>query len=115
MDEDRSGTIDFKEFLSVIEKQKSEEATQNDETSTVEAFVALGGKVCVRVLPLSTFDRRLWENGLQSSSPRFLNISLGLQADKSGVISVERLMNTIKVSCAPRTVTLVTCSRGVYA
>lgn len=44
VDEDRSGTIDFKEFLSVIEKQKLEEATQNDETSTVEAFVALGGK-----------------------------------------------------------------------
>ena len=55
VDEDRSGTIDFKEFLSVIEKQKSEEATQNDETSTVEAFVALGGQVRPRQVNLEEF------------------------------------------------------------
>lgn len=52
VDQDRSGTIDFKEFLSVIEKQKAEEATQSDETFTIEAFVALGGQVCLQGLHL---------------------------------------------------------------
>ncbi|KAK9809046.1 hypothetical protein WJX72_008371 [[Myrmecia] bisecta] len=43
VDEDRSGEIEFPEFLKVVEKQKKDAAQQNDETDTVEAFVALGG------------------------------------------------------------------------
>lgn len=58
MDEDRSGEIEFSEFLKVVEKQKLEAAAVNDDSDTVEAFVALGGNVSTQtfVLPkLSPF------------------------------------------------------------
>ena len=45
VDEDRSGAIDFKEFLTVFEKQKASAVVDVDEDITLEAFVALGGQV----------------------------------------------------------------------
>ncbi|GMH40898.1 hypothetical protein BSKO_08802 [Bryopsis sp. KO-2023] len=43
VDEDDSGVIEFPEFLRVIEKQKEALALSNDESDTIDAFVALGG------------------------------------------------------------------------
>ena len=43
MDDDNSGEIEFAEFLKVIELQKASAEKANDETDTIEAFVALGG------------------------------------------------------------------------
>ena len=43
VDDDNSGEIEFAEFLKVIENQKATAAKANDETDTIEAFVALGG------------------------------------------------------------------------
>ena len=43
VDDDNSGEIEFAEFLKVIENQKASAAKANDETDTIEAFVALGG------------------------------------------------------------------------
>eukprot|EP00316_Scyphosphaera_apsteinii_P022478 CAMPEP_0119307484 /NCGR_PEP_ID=MMETSP1333-20130426/7968_1 /TAXON_ID=418940 /ORGANISM="Scyphosphaera apsteinii, Strain RCC1455" /LENGTH=153 /DNA_ID=CAMNT_0007311037 /DNA_START=13 /DNA_END=474 /DNA_ORIENTATION=- len=44
VDSDGSGEIDFAEFLKVISSQKSKLAKQDDESDTVDAFIALGGK-----------------------------------------------------------------------
>jgi len=44
VDDDNSGEIEFAEFLKVIENQKASAAKANDETDTIEAFVALGGQ-----------------------------------------------------------------------
>ena len=43
VDDDGSGEIEFAEFLKVIETQKASAAKANDESDTIEAFVALGG------------------------------------------------------------------------
>jgi len=43
VDSDGSGEIDFSEFLKVIQSQKSKLANQDDESDTVDAFIALGG------------------------------------------------------------------------
>jgi calmodulin len=43
VDTDGSGEIDFPEFLKVISSQKSKLANQDDESDTVDAFIALGG------------------------------------------------------------------------
>ena len=43
VDDDGSGTIEFNEFLQVIENQKRLFALQTNEEQTVEAFVACGG------------------------------------------------------------------------
>mmetsp|Transcript_18699 Transcript_18699/g.22396 ORF Transcript_18699/g.22396 Transcript_18699/m.22396 type:complete len:149 (+) Transcript_18699:187-633(+) len=44
VDEDGSGEIHFAEFLKVIEQQKAlRVAEEDDETDTIEAFMALGG------------------------------------------------------------------------
>jgi hypothetical protein len=44
VDDDNSGEIEFAEFLKVIELQKASAEKANDETDTIEAFVALGGR-----------------------------------------------------------------------
>lgn len=44
-DEDDSGEIEFPEFLKVIRKQKEAMGNENDESDTIDAFVALGGQV----------------------------------------------------------------------
>ena len=44
VDEDKSGEIEFAEFLRLAERQKQAQA-RLDNGDTVEAFVALGGKV----------------------------------------------------------------------
>ena len=44
VDEDKSGEIEFAEFLRLAERQKQAQA-RPDNGDTVEAFVALGGKV----------------------------------------------------------------------
>ena len=43
VDENMSGTIDFCEFLKVIEKQKERASKFDDEGDMVDAFVACGG------------------------------------------------------------------------
>ena len=43
VDADGSGQIDFPEFLTVILNQKAATADQDDESDTVDAFIALGG------------------------------------------------------------------------
>ncbi|GHP10857.1 SH3 domain-containing YSC84-like protein 1 [Pycnococcus provasolii] len=43
VDDDASGEIEFAEFLKVIENQKAAQAAADDDSDTVEAFVALGG------------------------------------------------------------------------
>ena len=43
VDDDNSGAIEFAEFLKVIENQKTTAAKANDETDTLDAFIALGG------------------------------------------------------------------------
>ena len=43
VDSDGSGEIDFPEFLKVIMAQKAKVAGQDDESDTVDAFIALGG------------------------------------------------------------------------
>ena len=43
VDADGSGQIDFPEFLTVILNQKAATAGQDDESDTVDAFIALGG------------------------------------------------------------------------
>merc|ERR1711988_2075895 len=43
VDSDGSGEIDFSEFLKVIIAQKAKQAGQDDESDTVDAFIALGG------------------------------------------------------------------------
>jgi EF-hand domain pair len=45
VDEDNSGTIEFNEFLKVVERQKVSGAAAKHENSTLEAFVAMGGNV----------------------------------------------------------------------
>ncbi len=44
VDDDNSGEIEFAEFLKVIENQKTAAAKANDETDTIDAFIALGGQ-----------------------------------------------------------------------
>ena len=44
VDDDNSGEIEFTEFLKVIENQKTTAAKANDETDTIDAFIALGGQ-----------------------------------------------------------------------
>ena len=44
VDEDKSGEIEFPEFLRLAERQKQAQA-RPDNGDTVEAFVALGGNV----------------------------------------------------------------------
>ena len=44
VDDDYSGEIEFAEFLKVIENQKTTAAKANDETDTIDAFIALGGQ-----------------------------------------------------------------------
>eukprot|EP00003_Mantamonas_plastica_P002748 TRINITY_DN1211_c0_g1_i2.p2 TRINITY_DN1211_c0_g1~~TRINITY_DN1211_c0_g1_i2.p2 ORF type:complete len:114 (+),score=52.53 TRINITY_DN1211_c0_g1_i2:411-752(+) len=43
VDDDGSGSIEFAEFLKVIETQKAASATVDDESDTIDAFVAMGG------------------------------------------------------------------------
>lgn len=43
VDDNMSGSIDFGEFLKVIEKQKERAAKFDDESDMVDAFVACGG------------------------------------------------------------------------
>lgn len=43
VDSDFSGTIDFSEFLRIIEKQKEKATAHNDEQDFIDAFVACGG------------------------------------------------------------------------
>jgi len=43
VDSDGSGEIDFAEFLKVIGSQKTKQAGRDDESDTVDAFIALGG------------------------------------------------------------------------
>lgn len=44
VDCDFSGSIDFSEFLSIIEAQKAKATAHNDEQDFIDAFVACGGK-----------------------------------------------------------------------
>merc|ERR1712072_1554201 len=44
VDEDTSGEIDFGEFMKVIMGQKEKMANQDDESDTLDAFIALGGQ-----------------------------------------------------------------------
>jgi calmodulin len=44
VDSDFSGTINFSEFLSIIEAQKAKATAHNDEQDFIDAFVACGGK-----------------------------------------------------------------------
>uniref|UniRef100_A0A7S0I9G7 EF-hand domain-containing protein n=1 Tax=Micromonas pusilla TaxID=38833 RepID=A0A7S0I9G7_MICPS len=44
VDDDNSGEIEFAEFIKVIENQKTTAAKANDETDTIDAFIALGGQ-----------------------------------------------------------------------
>ena len=48
VDEDRSGEIDFKEFLVVFERQRASKVADVDDNMTLEAFVAMGGQVGAR-------------------------------------------------------------------
>jgi len=43
VDENASGSIDFAEFLKVVEKQKERVANFDDESDVLDAFVACGG------------------------------------------------------------------------
>jgi len=43
VDDDGSGSIEFPEFLKVIEAQKDAASAQNDESDLIDAFVAMGG------------------------------------------------------------------------
>jgi calmodulin len=43
VDDDGNGTIDFGEFLMVIENQKKKFSEESDDTEMVAAFVAVGG------------------------------------------------------------------------
>ena len=43
VDEDGSGEIDFGEFCMVIANQKAASDARNDESDTIDAFIALGG------------------------------------------------------------------------
>ncbi len=43
VDDDGSGSIEFPEFLKVIEAQKEASAAQDDESDLIDAFVSMGG------------------------------------------------------------------------
>ncbi len=49
MDEDCSGEVEFSEFIKCIEKNKLSSQRKEDETDTVDAFVAMGGNVSTAV------------------------------------------------------------------
>eukprot|EP00002_Diphylleia_rotans_P002899 TRINITY_DN1189_c0_g1_i1.p1 TRINITY_DN1189_c0_g1~~TRINITY_DN1189_c0_g1_i1.p1 ORF type:complete len:136 (-),score=41.35 TRINITY_DN1189_c0_g1_i1:297-704(-) len=61
VDDDGSGCIEFSEFLKVIASQKAQSVQVDDDSDTVDAFVAMGGN-----------------------------------PDKTGQISVDKLIKTIK-------------------
>lgn len=44
VDDNMSGSIDFGEFLKVVETQKNRSENQDDENDMVDAFVACGGR-----------------------------------------------------------------------
>lgn len=44
VDENMSGSIDFGEFLKVVESQKNRAASLGDENDTIDAFAACGGQ-----------------------------------------------------------------------
>eukprot|EP00941_MAST-03F_sp_MAST-3F-sp1_P005894 g5894.t1 len=44
VDDNASGSIDFPEFLTVIERQKERAKNFDDESDILDAFVALGGE-----------------------------------------------------------------------
>jgi hypothetical protein len=56
VDEDCSGQVELSEFIKCIEKNRLSSQRKEDETDTVDAFVAMGGNV-------STHARRLAAGG----------------------------------------------------
>ena len=74
-------------MLRLVESRKQLSAADTDDTDTVEAFVALGGKVSSKLTPVFS----------EASSRPEHNAFNGLQADRSGKVLVEKLRNTIKV------------------
>lgn len=44
VDDNMSGSIDFGEFLKVVEAQKNRSENQDDENDMIDAFVACGGR-----------------------------------------------------------------------
>ena len=44
VDDNMSGSIDFGEFLAVVESQKNRAENLDDENDMIDAFVACGGK-----------------------------------------------------------------------
>lgn len=110
LDIDRSGGIEYSEFLTIIERQKAAQAGAEADADTVEAFVALGGKVRCPWRPLCTSSLgrgAALGPGLQSSKAGLNSLQragarsasawrwLFLQADRSGCVSVEKLRRTI--------------------
>ena len=83
VDDDNSGEIEFAEFLKVIENQKDSAAKANDETDTIEAFVALGGNGD-KTGEISTDKLRAVTKVLvilKTVGPTDLNVSTGFRAD----------------------------------
>lgn len=72
--------------MRLVESRKQLSAADTDDTDTVEAFVALGGKVCSVLAAGTTI-------GL----PGLMHTVCTLQGDRSGKVLVEKLRNTIKV------------------
>ena len=86
-DIESSREINVEDFVRLVEGLKQLHAADTDDTDTVEAFVALGGKVRQ---PFCYLLQILWH--IASCA------SFTLQADRSGKVLIEKLRNTIKVT-----------------
>lgn len=79
--------LDVHKFMKLVQDRKEMSTAVVDDTDTVEAFVALGGKVG----SLSQFD---WHK-MRRFQSSLTHLS---QADRSGKVLIEKLRNTIKVN-----------------
>lgn len=82
---DGSEGLDFDRFLKIVQGQKETNTAVVDDTDTVEAFVALGGKV----KPCMWFTVSLHFAAE--------HVVVDMQADRSGKVLIDKLRATIKV------------------
>ena len=88
--------MELDEFLRFVEGQKHLGAADTDDTDTVEAFVALGGKVRTSS-SVSSCNVACYTSLVNLVQAVHIRQAAAVQADRSGKVLIEKLRNTIKV------------------
>ena len=91
--------MELDEFMRFVEGQKHLGGADTDDTDTVEAFVALGGKV--RTSSSVSSCNAAYYISLVQVWTVHIRKAAAVQADRSGKVLIEKLRNTIKVGFGP--------------